>query len=71
MEPQSATSRDGYFRGINDTWIMNEFKVPINLVRFGEKGTNGNEPTGGENEIEIMIDQANVENGEDLWCTQD
>ena len=61
---------DGYFRGIDNTWIMNEFKVPINLVRFAQKGTNGNEPTGGENEIEVLIDQANVENGEDLWCTQ-
>ncbi|HZI85469.1 MAG TPA: hypothetical protein VFD48_01450 [Pyrinomonadaceae bacterium] len=60
---------DGYLRGLNNRWIMNEFKVPINLVRFGQKGTNGNEPTPGENEIEILIDQANLESGEDVWCT--
>ena len=60
---------DAYLRGLNERWIMNEFKVPIHLVRFGQKGTNGNEPTPGENEIEILIDQANVESGEDIWCT--
>jgi hypothetical protein len=60
---------DAYLRGLNERWILNEFKVPIELVHFGQKGTNGNEPTPGENEIEILIDQANLENGEDLWCT--
>jgi hypothetical protein len=60
---------DAYLRGIDGTWIMNEFKVPIGLVRFGQKGSNGGEPSEGENEIEILIDQANAESGEEVWCT--
>jgi hypothetical protein len=60
---------DAYLRGINDTWIMNEFQVPINLVHFGQKGENGDEPSEGENEIEILIDQANAESGAVVWCT--
>jgi hypothetical protein len=60
---------DAYLRGLNERWILNEFKIPINLVRFGRKGLNGTEPAPGENEIEILIDQANIESGEDLWCT--
>ena len=68
-EPVGNLEGDAYLRGLNANWIMNEYKIPIRLVRFGEKGTNGNEPTPGENEIEILIDQANVETGEEPWCT--
>lgn len=68
-EPIGNLEGDAYLRGLNGNWIMNEYKIPIRLVRFGQKGTNGNEPTPGENEIEILVDQANVETGEEPWCT--
>lgn len=42
---------------------------PIGYVRFARKGPHGGEPTPGENDIEILIDQANVPSGTDVWCT--
>jgi triacylglycerol lipase len=56
----------GSLSGSNNTWKLNEFEVDINLVRFGTKNENG-EPTPGNNEITILIDQGS---GSDVnWCT--
>jgi hypothetical protein len=55
-----------FLRGADGKWRMNEIQVPIELVRFGTKGSNGSEPGTGDNEIEILIDQANQT---DTWCT--
>jgi hypothetical protein len=56
----------GTLSGSNNTWKLNEFEVPIDLVRFGTRNASG-EPTPGNNEIKILIDQAS---GSDInWCT--
>jgi hypothetical protein len=56
----------GNLTGSNNTWKLNEFTVPIHLVRFGTRNENG-EPTPGNNEIKILIDTAS---GSDInWCT--
>jgi triacylglycerol lipase len=56
----------GSLSGSNNTWKLNEFEVPIDLVRFGTRNASG-EPTPGNNEIKILIDQAS---GSDInWCT--
>ena len=56
----------GSLSGSNNTWKLNEFEVPIDLVRFGTRNSSG-EPTEGINEITIQIDQGS---GTDVnWCT--
>lgn len=55
----------GFLSGENDQWVLNSFEVPIEKVKFAERGSGG-EPTGGVNEIRIDIDTAN--SGEQ-WCT--
>ncbi|HVS01013.1 MAG TPA: hypothetical protein VMW27_30625 [Thermoanaerobaculia bacterium] len=55
--------------GTNDTWIMNEFEVPIEFVRFPQRGPSGSKPSPALNEIRIEIDTANVDIGEEVWCT--
>jgi hypothetical protein len=56
----------GSLSGSNETWKLNEFTVPIELVRFAQKNSSG-APTPGNNEITIMIDQGS---GSDVnWCT--
>lgn len=56
----------GFLRGQNNQWVNNSFKIPIEKIKFADKGTNGNEPTGGINEIRIDIDTAN---SSEAWCT--
>ena len=56
-----------YLMGENDKWRMNLFQVPIELVHFARE--NGLSPIPGHNEIEILIDQANIANNKELWCT--
>ena len=56
----------GSLSGSNNTWKLNEFEIPIELVRFGTKNTSG-APNPGNNEITILIDQGS---GSDVnWCT--
>lgn len=56
----------GSLSGSNETWKLNEFTIPIELVRFGTRNANG-EPTPGNNQITINIDQGS---GSDVnWCT--
>lgn len=56
----------GFLRGQDNQWVNNSFKIPIEKIKFAEKGTNGGEPTGGLNEIRIDIDTAN---SSEQWCT--
>jgi pimeloyl-ACP methyl ester carboxylesterase len=56
----------GLLDGDNQIWKLNTFKVPIQKVRFAQKGSEGSETTPGINEIQIDIDTAN---SEEIWCT--
>lgn len=55
----------GYLNGLNNTWILNTFTVPIEHLKFPDKG----DPDGVRNTIRIDIDVANIDIGEELWCT--
>jgi pimeloyl-ACP methyl ester carboxylesterase len=56
----------GQLSGSNNIWKLNEFTVPLELVRFAQKNSSG-APTPGNNVITIEIDQAS---GSDVnWCT--
>jgi len=61
------TIKGEFLEGQNETWIMNSFEVPIELVKFPEAaGINGNKPTPAKNIIKIEIDTANTT---EAWCT--
>jgi pimeloyl-ACP methyl ester carboxylesterase len=56
------------FSGQNDTWIMNEFEIPIEKIKFPQqRGQDGKKPTPAENEIRVDIDTGNP--SEEVWCT--
>jgi triacylglycerol lipase len=57
-----------YLTGANDVWKLNEFQIPIELLRFGRRNVGG-APTAGQNVIEIQIDVANAGSQKELWCT--
>lgn len=58
---------DRNLTGVNNGWILQEFEVPIEWVRFsGARGAPGSKPAPAFNEIRIDIDQANSEL---VWCT--
>jgi hypothetical protein len=57
----------GTLSGGNNVWKLNEFQVPLRLVRFGRLNPNTGHPDPGINEIEILIDQAS--GGRENWCT--
>src|SRR5215207_843193 len=67
--PVGDLSVGAYLNGENQRWRINQITVPIQYVRFAQKGPRGGEPTPGLNEVEILIDQANVFTGQDAWCT--
>jgi hypothetical protein len=56
----------GVLSGQNNQWVLNSFEIPIEKVKFAERGTGGSGPVGGVNEIRIDIDTANLE---EVWCT--
>jgi triacylglycerol lipase len=56
----------GFLSGENNQWVLNSFEIPIEKVKFSERGASGGDPTGGVNEIKIEIDTAN---SEEDWCT--
>jgi triacylglycerol lipase len=57
----------GSLSGSNETWKMNEFEIPIELVHFATINPGGGAPTPGNNTITILIDQGS---GSDVnWCT--
>jgi len=57
-----------YLTGGNNVWKLNEFQIPIETLRFGKR-TPGAAATPNDNEIRIDIDQANIPNGNEYWCT--
>lgn len=59
---------EGYLDGENNKWRMNSLKVPVSAVKFAQLDGNG-PPIPGLNEIEILIDQGNIANNKELWCT--
>jgi len=60
------TAAGPFLKGSNNEWRLNTYKLPIEKLRFPNKGTAGNKPTAAINTITINIDTAN--SGE-LWCT--
>jgi len=60
---------EGYLTGENNRWRMNTIEVPVSAVKFAQRDPNGGPPTPGLNEIEILIDQGNIANNKELWCT--
>jgi triacylglycerol lipase len=56
----------GVLSGQNNQWVLNSFEIPVEKVKFAERGADGGEPTGGVNEIRIDIDTANLD---EVWCT--
>lgn len=56
----------GILSGSNNTWVLNEFEIPIDWIFVPERGSLGQEPTPKVNEIQIRID---TENSEEVWCT--
>ena len=55
-----------FLRGVNNAWVMNNFDIPIERVKFPARGAVGSAPTPAENTITINIDTANTD---ELWCT--
>jgi len=56
----------GFLSGENNEWVLNSFEIPIEKVRFAQRGAGGGDPVGGVNEIQIDIDTAN---SAEEWCT--
>ena len=59
----------GFLSGQHKTWASNTFEVPIETVKFPEKGELASEPTPALNEIRIQVDAGNESTGKVLWCT--
>ena len=57
----------GQLTGANEIWKLNEFTVPLEIVRFAQKSPGGGTPSPGNNVITILIDQAS--GSEVNWCT--
>lgn len=55
----------GYLTGFNNIWKLNIFTIPIELLKFPDKGAT----TPAKNTIRIDIDVANIDIGQELWCT--
>lgn len=56
----------GILSGRNNTWVLNEFEIPLDLILFPERGDLGEGPEPRVNEIRIEIDTAN---SDEVWCT--
>lgn len=57
---------DRNLTGVNNGWVLQEFEVPVEWVRFpGARGAPGSKPAPAFNEIRIDIDQAN---NDLVWC---
>jgi hypothetical protein len=60
----------GSLSGADNVWHDNKFSIPTALIRFGRRNPQ-NLPTPGINEIEILVDVANVAaNGRASYCTR-
>lgn len=56
----------GTLSGLDNTWIMNEFEVPISFVKFPKRGVNGQPLEPAVNVVKIDIDTGN---DVEAWCT--
>lgn len=56
----------GFLSGEDETWKLNYFEIPIEKVRFAQRGANGSASLAAINEVRIDIDTAN---SEETWCT--
>src|SRR5262245_8059806 len=56
----------GFLTGADNTWKLNTFEIPIELLRFPPRGEPGSTPDPALNTVRIDID---VANGRQLWCT--
>ncbi|MFL6388912.1 MAG: choice-of-anchor X domain-containing protein [Terriglobales bacterium] len=56
-----------FLTGLNDTWVMNRYDVPIEWVNFPDDPGHGGTLTPADNTIQIDIDTANP--NDELWCT--
>ncbi|HEY6187853.1 MAG TPA: hypothetical protein VIW80_09255 [Pyrinomonadaceae bacterium] len=54
----------GFLTGVDNTWKMNSFEIPVRLLKFPARAANGSAPTPAINTVRIDID---VNNGG--WCT--
>lgn len=63
----SPTAPKVYLSGKDKQWVMNEFDVPISLVKFGRMNPEGGPPIKGRNQITIWPDEANEFSGDDRW----
>jgi hypothetical protein len=55
-------------RGRNDEWVVNEFQIPVDAVRFGRRNPKS-DPTPGMNDVEISIDLiSRALKPLQLWC---
>lgn len=55
-----------FLTGLDNTWIMNRYDVPIEWVNFPDDPGHGGTLTPSDNTIQIDIDTANAD---ELWCT--
>jgi triacylglycerol lipase len=73
VEIKRAGTAESFLTGENNTWILNEFVVPIEIIKFPVRANSGNSPTPRKNTITIEIDQANIGNNlygtDEYWCT--
>ena len=58
----------GFLTGANNVWKLNGFNIPIEKLKFPDKGSNGVAPTPAMNEVRIDIDTANPQ--QEAWCTE-
>lgn len=59
----------GFLRGVDEQWSVTTVRVPIEKVRFAQRGAPGADPQAGRNRVEIDIDAGNAGSGNQLWCT--
>lgn len=52
-------STKAYLTGQDKAWFISEFRIPIELVRFGTKRSAGQSPVEGHNEVKILVDESN------------
>lgn len=70
-----AGTSEPFLIGQNNTWILNEFVVPIEIVKFPDRAALGSTPAPRKNTITIDVDQANIGNfipafgTSQFWCT--
>jgi hypothetical protein len=55
----------GLLSGDNQIWKVNEFRIPIEWIKFPQAGALGQAPTPAENILEIRIDESNAT---EEWC---